>query len=573
MKIAQGEIRLKRSSAPNNGSTELGSAELSANRWLHGPVWDVLLGCGVLYFISFFALGLSGPAVTGTLSVGGLAILAIVTGAPHYGATLLRVYDQRESRRRYALLAVWFSVGLVFLFGASLYWYSLGILMISIYFNWNPWHYSGQNYGLAMMFLRRRAVAVSRLTQNLFYASFILSALLAVVAMNGARPEGALSDAKVIGPLYYFEPIGLSDAWITGLLGVGLTLYGFCLIGAVGSLLRRSTFSDILPALLLAGTQALWFVIPLVMRHWEIAQGFLPFSANYGEYVFLFIAAGHSIQYLWVTSYFARRTDRYPGNFRYWFRCVLAGSALWNVPPILLAALAVGVVAYTEGLALLVAAVINLHHFVLDGAIWKLRDGPVARVLLRDRPQGGASPIESRSDRHLGRIFVSLVGSVGVSIALLSWWENEFGFVRASRRGDEVRMQLAAERLEMIGRPQGNYRRHLAQVALARGDQSEALEQLNKSLEVRQHPKSHFAKGHVLRNQGRWSEAAAAYQSAYEIDPQPVKLIYRFSDALIHAGDLDRAGQVLRDGLKLHPGNPVLVQEVAVLQQAQDRSQ
>ncbi|MCH2184768.1 tetratricopeptide repeat protein, partial [Myxococcota bacterium] len=509
--------------------------------------WDVLLGCGVLYFIFFFALGLSGPAIKGTFSVGGLAVLAIVTGAPHYGATLLRVYDQRASRRRYALLAVWFSAGLVLLFGASLYWYSLGIFMISLYFNWNPWHYSGQNYGLAMMFLRRRAIAVNRLTQNLFYASFVLSALLAVVAMNGPRPEGPISDAKVIGPLYYFEPIGLSNAWSTGLLSIGLALYGSCLVGAVISLLRRSTFSDILPALLLAGTQALWFVIPLVMRHWEIAQGFLPFNVEQSEYVFLFIAAGHSIQYLWVTSYFARRTDQYPGNFRYWLRCVLAGSALWNVPPIILAALAVGVVAYTEGLALLVAAVINLHHFVLDGAIWKLREGPVARVLLRDSSQGDGLPIESRSDRHLGRIFVSLVGSVGVSIALLSWWENEFGFVYASRRGDEVRMQLAAERLEMIGRPQGNYRRHLAQVALARGNQAEALEQLDKSLEVRQHPKSHFAKGHVLRSQGRWEEAAAAYQSAYEIDPQPVKLIYRLSEALIHAKKFDRASAVLHD--------------------------
>ena len=87
-----------------------------ANRWLHGPVWDVLLGCGVLYFVFFIALGLSGPALTGKISLAGLAIVAIMTGAPHYGATLLRVYDQRESRRRYAVLAVWFTVALVFLF-------------------------------------------------------------------------------------------------------------------------------------------------------------------------------------------------------------------------------------------------------------------------------------------------------------------------------------------------------------------------------------------------------------------------------------------------------------------------
>jgi hypothetical protein len=38
-------------------------------------------------------------------------------------------------------------------------------------------------------------------------------------------------------------------------------------------------------------------------------------------------------------------------------------------------------VPFDTGLLLLVNAAVNLHHFVLDGAIWKLRDGTVARIL------------------------------------------------------------------------------------------------------------------------------------------------------------------------------------------------
>jgi hypothetical protein len=40
------------------------------------------------------------------------------------------------------------------------------------------------------------------------------------------------------------------------------------------------------------------------------------------------------------------------------------------------------------GLGLLTASIVNLHHFVLDGAIWTLRDGRVARMLLRPAGEG-----------------------------------------------------------------------------------------------------------------------------------------------------------------------------------------
>ena len=37
------------------------------------------------------------------------------------------------------------------------------------------------------------------------------------------------------------------------------------------------------------------------------------------------------------------------------------------------------------------AALVNLHHFILDGAIWKLRDGRIARLLLGRNPPDGAA--------------------------------------------------------------------------------------------------------------------------------------------------------------------------------------
>ena len=36
----------------------------------------------------------------------------------------------------------------------------VGAIMVTVCLTWSPWHYTGQTYGLAVMFLRRRGVSV-----------------------------------------------------------------------------------------------------------------------------------------------------------------------------------------------------------------------------------------------------------------------------------------------------------------------------------------------------------------------------------------------------------------------------
>src|SRR6202022_4466149 len=47
---------------------------------------------------------------------------------------------------------------------------------------------------------------------------------------------------------------------------------------------------------------------------------------------------------------------------------------------------------------LIFSALVNIHHFILDGAIWKLRDGRIANLLLnsRERISGAASEAGGR---------------------------------------------------------------------------------------------------------------------------------------------------------------------------------
>ena len=65
------------------------------------------------------------------------------------------------------------------------------------------------------------------------------------------------------------------------------------------------------------------------------------------------------------------------------------GAALWILPALLFAPGALGDLPYDAGLLVMIAAAVNVHHFILDGAIWKLRDGRIARILIRDPAQRG----------------------------------------------------------------------------------------------------------------------------------------------------------------------------------------
>jgi tetratricopeptide (TPR) repeat protein len=100
------------------------------------------------------------------------------------------------------------------------------------------------------------------------------------------------------------------------------------------------------------------------------------------------LAILHSAQYLWITSYYAKReatagneTGK-PGGWRplvYFAVLVVGGIALfvpgpWLVSRVLRQDFTTSFLAFT--------ALVNIHHFLLDGAIWKLRDGRIASLLL-----------------------------------------------------------------------------------------------------------------------------------------------------------------------------------------------
>ena len=119
--------------------------------------------------------------------------LALLVNGPHYGATIVRVYEAREDRRKYFIFAVYLTLAVSALFAASSRSLWLASALLTVYATWTPWHFSGQNYGLTLMFLHRRGIAVDPVTKRLLYASFVLSALTAIVAIHSGYKEFVFS--------------------------------------------------------------------------------------------------------------------------------------------------------------------------------------------------------------------------------------------------------------------------------------------------------------------------------------------------------------------------------------------
>lgn len=417
------------------------------------------------------------------------------------------------------------------------------------------------------MFLHRRGVPISALAKRLLYASFILSFLLTFVNTNGTTSgalyalDAAESTAKTIGPVYHFMSVGIPEGVQSFLMATGLVLYLCGIAGAFWLLSRKARVADLVPSALMVATQSLWFVLPSAFRMWNLYGDTVPFSEAHFQYAFMWVAMGHSLQYLWITTYYARREPSHRTTPRYLVQCVLAGCIVWQLPALVFAPVLLGTVAYSDGLRMLVAAVVNLHHFVLDGAVWKLRDGRVAGILLRSaRPSGSEASLPAR--RPWVRPTVWAAGGVCFVIAFTSIWEREFGLRRATMNGNLERVQLAVSRLVTIGQDESSIHRGLGILAARHDRPRLALAELEKSLVLGEHPRAWFEIGHLYAAHRDWGQTVRAYEAAYAIDPKPEKLIGRLAGALMRANRPARAREVLLEGLQIHPAHPVLEQQL-----------
>jgi hypothetical protein len=354
--------------------------------------------------------------------------LALVCNYPHYMATIHRAYARLEDRSAHRLFTHYVTVVLIGTAVAAHVWPALVPWLFTAYVMWSPWHYTGQNFGLSMMFLRRAGIEVSERERSLLHGAFIASYLLLLAAFN----QGASQNRFILS-------LGLRDEIVWAFEISGTLVFAGGSLLAFRSLSQRVPLRTLVPALTLCSTQALWFVVPvLISRVSATPSPQLTYSTGV-------LALMHSAQYLWITQHYAHRDSlRHTAagawsRSRYWIVLVLGGIALF-IPVPWMASL-VGRTDFAASV-LIVAAVVNIHHFILDGVVWKLRDPKVSQALVSvDAPftSSDASAAHGAPRRAPMRIALATASVVLVAFALV----DQFRYLLTSQNVNVAALETA----------------------------------------------------------------------------------------------------------------------------------
>ena len=182
-----GDITLKVKPSDNPGGRLV-----AASTWIYNPWLDLIVGCGAwsapLLLISYLSVASSVRAWSIIFY-----ILAFFFNYPHYMATIYRAYHRPEDFHKYRIFTVHITALLALTLILSHSWARILPWIFTIYLTWSPWHYSGQNYGLFMMFARRAGAKPSDTTRRALYGAFIVSYLILFLGFHTGASSDPLS--------------------------------------------------------------------------------------------------------------------------------------------------------------------------------------------------------------------------------------------------------------------------------------------------------------------------------------------------------------------------------------------
>ena len=520
-----------------------------AARWLYGPWIDLIVGCAAW---SAPLLLLSGRSME--VGARGWAVvfyaLALAFNYPHYMATVYRAYHTRSEFARYRIFTVHLTALLAVVAVGSHVWSAIVPWIFTVYVTWSPWHYTGQNFGLLMMYARRNGAAPTSGERRALYVSFLASYLLLFIGFHTGPSNDPLILSLGLPPVF-------SDLAQMALLVV------FAVPGlfALGRMAKRMPLTAMLAPLTLFAAQFIWFVAPAVV---EWATDVRLSQARYSSGV---LAIMHSAQYLWVTSYYARReAEAAPGGeWRPWSYAgtLVAGGIALFVPGPWMASYLFRSDFTTS--VLIFTAVVNIHHFILDGAIWKLRDMRIAAFLIDSQRRAASGAADTgRAVQGVAQWLVSdrrpaRLTRIAALVALATWAAvDQARYVFATNESNLPSLERAAAL-----NPYDTALLERRDRLLVAGERyQEAYDLYQTYLTRRPSDADALARLGVLALQlGRHDEAVADWQAALSINPmQPAARRYLAQIWANTADRLDREGQAVeaarafREALALDEG-------------------
>ena len=296
------------------------------------------------------------PSFTGRLDVAGFAATLVwAVNYPHFAATSYRLYRSRETIRQFPVTAVGVPLMLVGAAAAALVSPTdFAPWLVKIFLLWSPYHYAGQAIGLTLMYARRCHWVISRSFRALLIGTLLATFVTATSRYEvvGARTPFFGVDAPSLGVPAWVYPTSRLVMWV---------LAAACGLSLAASAFRRRRIPPVA------------MLIPVLAQFlWLIAN-------SPGAYALL-VPAFHSLQYLyvgWVVQ-LAVRPQRLAGRAplisltgasAWWFAVNVVGGVglFWLLPRVgTIGGASLGVA------TAIMLTVVQIHHFFVDGVIWKL---------------------------------------------------------------------------------------------------------------------------------------------------------------------------------------------------------
>ena len=314
--------------------------------------FDYLIIGGVLSLMVTPVI-VANPGLTENLSATSLPVLLLLTSSAHFAASTVRLYTKPDTTRELPFVtmllpAVSLGVLLIALMSPAI----VGSALQALYLTWSPYHYAAQAFGLAVMYSYRSGLQLSDGEKK---ALWWIAMLPFVRAFLGGTSSG-------LGWFVSRETIA-TIPMLPGVLDVvteGLTLAIFVLpIAFVIDRSSRRTAPIPLISMFLLLSNGIWWVV-----------------LDYLD-AFVWATIFHGVQYLAIAAIFhvkdqATRPDNSRSGTYHaaWFYGVslALGYAMFYAWPY-----AFVLAGFGRGESmLLVIAMINVHHFIVDRYIWRI---------------------------------------------------------------------------------------------------------------------------------------------------------------------------------------------------------
>lgn len=350
--------------------------------WILHPVIDLLFCCGGLFWLIFGYILITGSKIDlgGSPSAFWLAVISIVGlhlfGDSHQPATLFRVYFSKTTRNSLAKPITIYGVIAMAIGVAILLVPSIATFFLRLVFAWGIQHQLTQSYGIALVYCYKRRYYMTK-TEKYIMCGMVNAAITYLILRMFSIPIfGTYSLFNGAFPVPFW---GCVPDW---LCSISLAVLQLSVVLFAGMVVRkfikdRQIFP--LPAMLTIMTLIL---MPLFARDAFTTIWF--FVSNWWF---------HSSQYLVVTSAFYFKERGLPPNvsFHQIGRMLFTFTASWYFGLVF----SVGFFMFylvpcwmTEhGIPKAIAfssiyVAFNLHHFITDMCIWKLRDSKIQKLLV-----------------------------------------------------------------------------------------------------------------------------------------------------------------------------------------------